>query len=230
MVPLMRLQRFRYTLPRNTVSGTRPMTDQAHFFFFLSLIPTYLPSSSHALLAKWASRQTTPYIHSLYMAPHTGERAVPYVSSYLIRPAALLPAPACPVRPPPPPLSLPPYQAGVKHHPCRHRRSCKHTCSRGAAHHLALLASHYIVHPASATHTRVSLPRAICPARCSLSSRSFVCLYGTISFSQAAASLAMSCDRRPLKTVSKCPVLPSSHLRLLRPRSRLPFHTRTDCR
>lgn len=80
MVPLMRLQRFRYTLPRNTVSGTLPMTGQARVFLFLS--PTYrisiplpsalskqarhLPSFFLACLACQVGKQTDQ-IHT-YMA------------------------------------------------------------------------------------------------------------------------------------------------------------------
>lgn len=204
-VPFVRLQWFRHAKERTHDGRIEPTSS----------------SSLHGpgLLTKWATQA------SLSTPERGSPDEMPYVSSYLVRPAALLPAPASPVRAP---LSLPPYQAGVKHHPCRHRRSCKHTCSRRAAHHLALLASCCcicLVHDCiAALCSAVDSPPGLVTAkpifRCSVS-KSLIRLFIWDHFflSDAAGSLAMSCDRRRLKTVSRCPFslslsvsLPPSHL------------------
>lgn len=198
----MRLQRFRHAKGGPMTAGSSP-------HHLLCMAQGCLPSGQR--------RPASPHRRE---GPQTR-----YLTSLLIwsgRPPSYQPLPVQSG----PPLSLPPYQAGVKHHPCRHRRSCKHTCSRRAAHHLALLASCCcicLVHDCiAALCSAVDSPPGLVTAkpifRCSVS-KSLIRLFIWDHFflSDAAGSLAMSCDRRRLKTVSRCPFSPSLSLCLSPP-------------
>lgn len=155
----MRLQRFCNINPANAFGSSTPLPMAAQAIFIQWDPTAPFPCMAYSVTKKVAD------LRSLPPPPHTGESPGVFPLSLLTRPAAFLFPSPCQSTP----LPLPPYQAGVKHHPCRHRQSYKHTCSRGAAHHLAFLASYCTSASANA------LRRLLCCSRLTSGSRCYCC-------------------------------------------------------